>query len=69
MATMKVYHTREVACFVITRKSDGHELSLTSVDNGLVEFDPFKTVKDHGRVYDPAKFALILAAFLAPDAE
>ena len=65
---MRVKSFGGVATFVVYRQ-DGHELSLSSVSNSLVEFDGNKAVIDHGYVYDPAVFAAILNGFIAEESE
>ena len=68
MATMRVKSFGEVATFVVYR-ADGHELSLSSMSNGLIEFKGNKIIKDHGAVYGPETYATILEEFLSGESD
>ena len=55
-----------VATFVITR-SDGHELSLSSRDHSLIEWNGGHIITGHGWVLDPFELLGIMDEFLAQD--
>lgn len=53
-----------VACMIFYRL-DGHELSLSSEGNSLVEWDGGTFVTDHGPVYNVEDYLRIVQEFLA----
>jgi hypothetical protein len=58
-----------VTCLTFTRR-DGHCLSLTSMDNGIVHFDEESNmVTDHGGHHGTATFLEVLNSFLKDDPE
>lgn len=60
---MRVKSFGEVATFVVYR-SDGHELSLSSMSNSLTEFCGNLVVQDYGQCYNVAEFLRIATEFL-----
>ena len=71
MARIEVKAGYPVANLVITRESDGHELSLSSMGHGnLIEWAGSEVIRDYGDWNTNAgKFAAILEEFLAVENE
>jgi hypothetical protein len=54
------------AAFIITR-TDGRELSLSSKDHSLIEWEGRHIITDHGWVVDPFKLLGIIQEFLTQE--